>query len=525
MKRKAASGMGTKGVLKAAVIFMLVLSVLWGCSGKENPQETAQSTGSPNVSPQATADPAEPPTELKLVFEENSSVPYNKDWVVWKYINEAVNIKLDTSPVAGTAAETYPQIIAGGNLPDLFHIPGMSFANQYGDQGVFLNLLDYLDQMPNYAKWLKDHPLLAKQFTSPDGKMYMSGSQGINETDRTTWIYRQDIFEKHGLKIPANFDELYEVLKELKTLYPDSYPLALRFGEYFGYSSGAFTNNFEVGPSFYLDVRANEVKYGPEQAGYRKSLEYMSKFYKEGLLAPDFLTYDTAKWQSQITNNQGFVTYDYLVRVEFFNDAMANENKEFKMNAMLPPPAGDTGGKGYLIPISAGGSGFGIASTSKNVDAALRFIDWTFSEEGREAVSWGKEGETYEIVDGKKQFLPEYKDLFDLGVKTGLGAPGTYTWYDASAMLSFSSPEIVALFEEAKQYDPTDIIQLPAIPKTKEDQETLSVKGAALETYRSENVAKFMTGVQSFDKWDSYVNGLHERGLDEVLELYNEAMK
>ena len=42
------------------------------------------------------------------------------------------------------------------------------------------------------------------------------------------WLYREDVFKMHNLKVPETFDELYDVCKKLKSIYPDSYPLCTR---------------------------------------------------------------------------------------------------------------------------------------------------------------------------------------------------------------------------------------------------------------------------------------------------------
>ena len=36
------------------------------------------------------------------------------------------------------------------------------------------------------------------------------------------------IFKKHNLKAPETYEELYNVCKQLKALYPDSYPFCTR---------------------------------------------------------------------------------------------------------------------------------------------------------------------------------------------------------------------------------------------------------------------------------------------------------
>lgn len=44
-----------------------------------------------------------------------------------------------------------------------------------------------------------------------------------------------------------------------------------------------------------------------------------------------------------------------------------------------------------------------ITSACKDPVAAVRFIDYMYSPEGSDLLTWGIEGETYRIVDGKKE--------------------------------------------------------------------------------------------------------------------------
>ena len=59
------------------------------------------------------------------------------------------------------------------------------------------------------------------QRRSADGKIYSAPSYGSPTAfgNMRTWMYRKDIFEKHGLQPPETYEELYQVCKKLKELY------------------------------------------------------------------------------------------------------------------------------------------------------------------------------------------------------------------------------------------------------------------------------------------------------------------
>ena len=60
-------------------------------------------------------------------------------------------------------------------LPDIIYnntLATYTAINQYGDEGYFLNFLDYLDVMPNFKKHLETYPEYAAYITSPSGAIY-----------------------------------------------------------------------------------------------------------------------------------------------------------------------------------------------------------------------------------------------------------------------------------------------------------------------------------------------------------------
>ena len=59
-----------------------------------------------------------------------------------------------------------------------------------------------------------------KAWRASDGKLYQIPSYGVNRDVNHGMLYRKDIFDKHGIKMWNNPEEFYQVLKQLKELYP-----------------------------------------------------------------------------------------------------------------------------------------------------------------------------------------------------------------------------------------------------------------------------------------------------------------
>jgi putative aldouronate transport system substrate-binding protein len=501
---------------KSTILALLLTSALIaGCSGAGGKTSSGSSDAGTDGSNGGT--PAK--QTFTMLTESHPSWPYNKDWLIWKLIEEKTGVTIDMQVPSGKLDEAINLAVASGNMPDMMFMLSDQLANKYGQQGALVNILDYVDKMPNFKKWMDQYPEIAKGAIAADGKMYKFPNEGFGETNRMIWMYRDDVFKKHGLTPPKTYDELYTVLKKLKELYPDSYPFAFRFGAQLGIMLN-LSPNFATHQGYYYEN--NELKYGPTSENYRKLVEYLNKFYKEGLMPPDWLTIDTKQWQDMMSTDRAFVTVDYISRIDFFNLALRKDNPQYTM-AFMPPPAGLPGGKQLNAYTHFVESGLTVTSKAKNVEAIMKFIDFYYSEEGRNIASWGKEGETYTVENGKKQLMKDkFVDISDMRKKTGLATNGTYTWIDYDAHLSLASDELKAAYAEARKYD--DVFR-PKASFNEQEQEIISTTGLAVDKHREENITKFILGDRPLSEWDKYVEEANKLGLPKVMETYKKAFE
>lgn len=472
-----------------------------------------------NAGTEAKDKPLEKHT-FKALLDSNATFPYTKEWPIWAWIEERTGVTLDVQTPSGKLNDTLNLVVASNDLPDLMYMPNRSTSNKFGQQGALVNILEYLNHMPNMVKWMEQYPEEAKAALAADGNMYMFPNQGFGETNRMIWMYRADVFEKHGLTLPANYDELHAVLKQLKELYPDSYPLTTRFGQI---PDEMYTNlsvNFGSNQGVYYDFAKGEWKYGPTEGNYKAMVEDWHTFYEEGLIPPDFLTIQTKQWQDMVSNGEAFITIDYISRIDFFNNAMRKDNPDYNMQFMAPP-AGITGGEQHNPYFHYLEGGLTVASTSDQIENIMAYMDFFYTEEGRTMASWGVEGETYVETAGQKAFKPEFTDVTEMRKQTGLQTYGTYTWIDFGAHLSLFSEDLRKAFEETAKYDPNAMQPRPAF--TEEENEVISVTGQAVKKARDENFAKFVVGTRSLSEWDQYVGEIEALGVQKLIDTYTKA--
>lgn len=505
--------------MKKAISLLLTLAMTAGvaaaCAGKTDNNAGTAPAGSdkPAVIESKT---------FKALLDNNATFPYSKDWPVWKWIKEKTGVTLEVQTPSGKLSDTLNLVIASKSMPDLMYMPNRRESNKFGQQGALVDLLEHLNDMPNLKKWIEKYPEEAKAALSSEGKMYMFPNQGFGETNRMIWLYREDVFKKEGLTAPKTYDELYAVLKQLKAKYPDSTPLAIRYGQIPDEMNANLTANFGTGEGAYYNFDKKEWSYGPVEDNYKAMVTMWNKFYKEGLIPADFLSMQTKQWQDIVSTGKAFVTIDYISRVDFFNNAMRKENPEYNMQFMAPP-AGGTGTKQQNPYFHYLEGGLTLASTSKNIKDVLKYMDFFYSEEGRTLTSWGVEGETYTNEGGSKKFKPEFTDVTEMRKKTGLQTSGTYTWIDFNAHLSLFSKDLQNAYTEAAKYDPPAMQPRPAF--TERENEVVSVTGEAIKKHRDESFAKFVTGSRSLAEWDKYVEENKNLGVQKLLDTYKEAHK
>ncbi|MGG1553470.1 extracellular solute-binding protein [Paenibacillus ferrarius] len=504
---------------KSAVMLatMMSVSLIVGACSKET--SDVKPSGAPADSAPATASSAPKEMTFKFLDYSNPSWPYDANWKVWSYIKEKTGVKLDVQlPPGNLLEDALSMTVASGDMPDLMWTQSKAIADKFGQQGALVNILDYVNDMPNLKAWMAKYPTEAQNVLSSDGKMYELPNQGLGESNRRTWMYREDVFKKLGLQTPNTWDELYDVLKKLKAEYPDSYPLTFRNGLRYLFDFGAsFNVPAEVEKrkaSVYFDKASNQWKYAPIQEEYKTMLTYLNKFYKENLIPKDFLTIDTKMWQDIVSTNRAFVTLDYIGRIDFYNSALRKDNPQFTMNFMAPP-AGLPGVRKNAY-TSFTEEGFMVSSKSKNIKDVMKFLDFFYSEDGKKLVSWGKEGETAK----GNAFVDKYTDIADMRKKTGLSTDGTYTWFDFNAHISVSSPELQNAYKEAVKYDGDKNVSLAF---SLDEQQVLSTKGDSLNANRDENFAKFIMGTRSFSEWDKFIDEQKKLGYDEIVSIYKKA--
>jgi len=469
----------------------------------------------------------EKPVTISLMIPSHPSYPYQEDWYIIKALKEKTNVTLKVDAVidsAGAFDTKLNLVMASGDIPDIISPIGNSIVKKYGDQGAFLDAYDKanLAKTPNFKKWADENKDYVANFSSSDGKVYMYPEKGIEEANRRGWLYRKDIFDKNGLTVPKDEKELYTVLKKLKEIYPTSYPFAFRttgLSQFMMLSPSWGTDYQDSTHQLYYNTIEKDFIYGPIEDNFKDMITFYNKLYSEKLIPPNTLTMDTKGWQDVMSNGDAFITVDYLSRIDSFNIPLQKTNPSFNLQYMAPPKGGANGVNKFAYS-AAGTYGYIVSAKSKQLDNVLKYVDWFYTKEAAELTTWGEEGKTYNIVDGKKKFKPEYGDVAALRKETGLSTFGLYQVFNYDAHVSTFTKDTQTAYEQSRKYDLPMYVSLSFTP---EEQEIVNTTGVNIAKATDQQISRFIVGDRNLTEWDKYVKEIKDLGLDKLKAVYTKA--
>lgn len=337
-----------------------------------------------------------------------SNYDLNSDMYIFKKIEEVVGCKINlTCYDSETYATKINAALNTNSLPDICSLNlDMSVYNVYGEQGAFVNLLDeaVLSRMPNLKKNVLDIPETAsalEKMKSSSGALYGLPRYNTERTVNHGWMYRKDIFEKHGIEMWTDSESFLNVLRQLKKLYPNSYPLTgASMDAVFSRVMYSYGVNDTV---LAYDWDKNEWFLGASTDAYYEMLSVFRTAWEEGLVDPDIFTNKVNDIDAAIINGTSFVFNSWIGRMADQNPAGKDVDPDFQVS--YAPHIGN--GVGNQLTLLSNTNVL-INAQSPNVEACLAIWNYLYSDEGAYAVTVGEEGVTYDLdADGNKVYKNE----------------------------------------------------------------------------------------------------------------------
>jgi putative aldouronate transport system substrate-binding protein len=419
----------------------MLLSAVTACSGGGNSEEN--SGGQNGASASSSASSGNKPEQATVSFLSawnGGGGSFPQDQVnnpVAKRVKEVTGVTLKMESITTNETEKLNTIFASGTVPDMVNAPFWSTTSGEGQvikkaamEGQLLDLTPYLDKYPNVKKLMTTG--VAKDFAefelnSPDfkGKTYVIPMQTPDGTPESihNWNYglyaRGDILKALNVN-PEDIDtedELYDLLVKIKNgNFKDisGKPVIPAGTMHDGWDYGQFLKGWsDYNISDYRQDGDGKLQYWIFSKDEEDKLLYMRKILAGGLFDPEaFSNTDTMANEKLATGKLAvFSAQDMVGQLD---KTLYKTNPE--MQYVLLGPLKNKSGKIATQVEKPGRSGFPViflSAKTKNPDAALRFLDYINSDEGRLLAYWGIEGQDYQMENGVPKWIPDVKQKYD----------------------------------------------------------------------------------------------------------------
>lgn len=426
-------------------------------------------------------------------------------------------------------------LVASGEYPDIITGSWNSYAGGIDraiEDGVIIPVDEYLaEHAPDYLAALESEEAYMKQARTAQG--YIPGFYMLRSKPALNsygMIVRSDWLDKLGMEVPTTKDEFYNMLVAFRDQMGATVPFSVtlstlkNIGNY-----GLLTSSFGLANTAFYHVDG-KICYGPMQPEYKDYLTWLNQLYVEGLLDKNVLTLDTNTQNSNIMNNLSGVLAGYgSGGMGNIMTTMKSVNPEFQL-AGMPSLVLNEGDRALFGQRSDSVAQLtAITSACKNVEAAVEFLNWGYTEEGRRLMYYGVEGISYEVIDGYPYFTDYVKNNPD-----GLPFAQALSQYDYSpangpflangdySIQTYSDAQKNAL-KVWQDNDCGDHYVATVIGPAPEYADEYSFIKSEVDTYVSENFALFITGERSLDEFDAYLDTLKSMNVDRMVEIYQAA--
>ncbi len=456
---------------------------------------------------------AEGPVPVTIYIGQFGSSNY--DNFSTRHYEEKTNTEITVISAPTNELDTKLNVLMASNdRPDIivYHLDQPEF--RYAEAGVLVPISDYFDVAPELYESRKD---VWDAMRHADGKIYAVTFLGwpVQHIHQ----YRKDWLDKLGLSVPTTIDEYYEVADAVSNRDPDgngakdTYAMGWPVEDLRGFD-GVF-GAYGTLPLYWFEDDGKLVN-GSVRPGLKEGLKFLNRMYKEGMLDPEFITDNGTRLKQKFLNGvYGAMPYTFFT---FDVNNLNNYYAPFKENnpdgeLIEGPPLTAPGYEGVGFRRSPGRGYFKTAIVDNGdqakIDAAIRLLEFSASEEGIFFQNYGLEGEHYVVENGVVRMIIDENTKAELGIRQ--------LYLARTALYETCGPKFQEVKAKTVQYgqtNPADGIMIEEIAKYEH----------TLNEFTISKIYEMISGETPIEGgFESYVDEWYRRGGRELTDALNEA--
>ena len=480
-------------------------------------------------------------TQSNLFSESNSTI-------ITAAMEEATGVSIEWQYLT---ADQYKLALTGKEIPDAtFLFGGLDKATvyEYGQADYFVNFMDYLDIMPNFAALIESNPEVLEVVQNEDGSVYclpqvLTTSTGVNNM----LYYRTDMMKEIGWqKAPATTDEFIQFCKDLQAHYGAKDPDFIAFNayqpNYMEWDIARFPNFFfaSFGELLQTGITVNskdEVVMGAATEQYKHYLEFMNELWTSGAFNTNIYTQDPTASKALVAGSHVAIS---PVTTGFTKDCFASGNFDLAVMEPLTSEYWDTQ-HWYQAPACKWGRITVLSKQCEDIETMVKWFDaWyapadnPLNEEGSiyAITPWlGEVGVDYVFDDATGIYTEQAHEGIDMGKFASTQGFGTvlYAGFEDGLFPYSQDPNTAT---GVKGHGAVNNLwphgetpaQITSLALTQDENDTYNDAWADIDAYLDEMTAKFIIGELNIEEnWETYLTTLDKMGLQDVIDVYEAA--
>lgn len=452
---------------------------------------------------------------------------------IYQAINQAVGVNIQ---VVGyslvNANEQFQLMVASGDYTDIIYSFGSNYSGSIEgavEDEIITDLAPYLEEYaPDYMNYiLTDEEVNLAVHTDAGYVPAFAGIGDENVSVNGGQIIRTDFLDAVGKDMPTTYGELEDVLTAFKNELNIPSP-------YWSNPAGyvvEMTAGYGVYPGFY--VEDGQVKYGFYEKGYFDYLTMMNRWYENGLLYADFAAQQNLQQfpdSSLVTNNQVGVWFNSLNEMTAYTPETATD-PNFAITGMpiLTKEKGDSTHFCTAFARVSVNSGNFISTNCSDLELAMAWCNYWYTDKGTLLANYGIEGESYEMVDGKPQFTDLVTNNPDMAFDIAISVycefnGGGYYVLNEKTDSNYTEVQLQARKNWLENSDGANVY--PSYAALNAEESTIyGAKIGDVNTYVEEMTLKYITGAEPLtdESFETYQATLDGFGMQDCVRVYQSA--
>jgi putative aldouronate transport system substrate-binding protein len=339
----------------------------------------------------------------------------NNAWTKWIHDKVLKDLNIDVTFLAvgrWTEEADITNLLASGSAPDLCYSYNQGMINSFGNQGGILDLAPYVERLlPDMKKLLGSDPALGgdliyrDQF--PDTKKMWSVTNYVTNLARKNLFIRKDWLDKLGLPLPKTTREFHDALVAFKNRDPGGVGAnnVIPFGSEkdarwsFSPIIYAYFTNKKGGRDEWINFFTDRPIGMP---GYKEGVRVINQWFNEGLIYRDFPLLAQGDDFNNLLKSGRVGAFGGNWDLPYRQDYKINDDlsKNVPGAKFVPVDCIEGPDGSYFKEITdKPGLRIFVPASSKNPEAALRYLNWLCKFENFNYIQIGEPGRNHDLVN------------------------------------------------------------------------------------------------------------------------------